>query len=110
LTITDASFRADVEQSPIPVLLDMWAEWCGPCRMVTPIVEELAREMTGRVRIGKLNVEENPMTAARFNVSSIPTLLIIKGGREVERIIGVQSKSHIAGRLERVLAIADSRG
>jgi thioredoxin-like negative regulator of GroEL len=72
--------------------------------MITPIIEDLAKEMTGRVRIGKLNVEENPVTAARFNVRSIPTLLITKGGKEVDRIVGVQPKSQIVARLEKVLA------
>ena len=103
LTITDANFAADVERSPVPVLLDLWAPWCGPCRMVAPVIEELARELAGRVRVGKLNVDENPATAARFHVQSIPTLLVLNGGQEVERMIGVQPKTEIARRLERVL-------
>ena len=103
VTVTDATFSAEVERSPLPVLLDMWAAWCGPCQMVAPVVEELAAEMAGRVRVAKLNVDENPLTAARFNVLSIPTLLVLEGGREVDRIVGVQPKSEIARRLERVL-------
>jgi len=103
LTITDANFAADVERSPVPVLLDLWAPWCGPCRMVAPVIEELAREMAGRVRVGKLNVDENPATAARFHVQSIPTLLVLKAGQEVERIIGAQPKTEIARRVERAL-------
>jgi thioredoxin 2 len=103
ITVTDATFSADVERSPLPVLLDMWAPWCGPCRMIAPMVEELAREMSGRVRVAKLNVDENPATAARFGVQSIPTLLVLRQGREVDRIVGVQPKSEIARRLERVL-------
>jgi thioredoxin 2 len=104
VTVTDATFATEVERSPLPVLLDMWAPWCGPCRMVAPVVEELAREMAGRVRVAKLNVDENPATAARFNVMSIPTLLVLKGGREMERIVGVQPKTEILRRLERVAA------
>jgi thioredoxin 2 len=101
ITVTDSTFAADVERSPLPVLLDMWAPWCGPCRTIAPVVEELAGEMSGRVRVGKLNVDENPATAARFGVQSIPTLLILKQGREVDRIVGVQPKSEIARRLAR---------
>ena len=103
VTITDASFAASVERSPLPVLLDMWAPWCGPCRMVAPLIEELAVEMAGRVRVGKLNVDENPATAARFGVQSIPTLLVIKEGREIDRIVGAQPKAAIMQRLERAI-------
>jgi thioredoxin 2 len=99
--VTDASFAADVERSPLPVLVDAWAPWCGPCRMIAPAIDELAREMAGRVRVAKLNVDENPLTAARFDLRSIPTLLVFQAGREVDRIVGVQPKSEIARRLER---------
>ena len=104
VTVTDATFAVEVEGSPLPVLLDMWAAWCGPCRIIAPAIDELASEMAGRVRVAKLNIDENPATAARFNVRSIPTLLVFKVGREVDRIIGVQPKSEIKRRLERVLA------
>ena len=104
LTVTDATFVAEVEHSPLPVLLDLWATWCGPCRMVAPMVDELATELAGRVRVAKLNVDENPATAGRFNVVSIPTLLVLKEGREIDRIVGVQPKAEIVRRLARVQA------
>ena len=103
ITVSDATFAAEVERSPLPVLVDAWAPWCGPCRMVAPALEELAAELAGRVRIAKLNVDENPQTASRFDVRSIPTLLIMVGGREIERIVGAQPKQAIRERLERVL-------
>lgn len=104
MTVTDATFADQVERSSLPVLLDLWAPWCGPCRMVAPVVEQLAGEFAGRVRVAKLNVDENPQTAARFHVQSIPTLLLLKGGKEMERMIGVQPKSEIVQRLQRVAA------
>jgi len=104
VTVTDATFAAEVERSPLPVLLDLWAPWCAPCRMIAPALEELSAEMAGRVRVAKLNVDENRATASRFNVSSIPTLLVLKEGREVDRIVGALPKPEIARRLERALA------
>ena len=102
--VTDATFAQDVEGSPVPVLVDAWAPWCGPCHMIAPIVDQLAAELAGRVRVVKLNVDDNPRTAARFDLRSIPTLLVLKGGREIDRLVGVQPKQEIARRLERAIA------
>jgi thioredoxin 2 len=102
VTVTDANFASEVERSPVPVLLDLWAPWCGPCRMLAPVLEELAGEMAGRVRIAKLNVDENPITSGRFNVRSIPTMLVMQNGREVDRLVGLMPKLEIKQRLERV--------
>jgi thioredoxin 2 len=110
MTVTDATFAADVERSPLPVLVDMWAPWCGPCHAVAPMIDELAAEMTGRVRFAKMNVDDNPTTASRFAVRSIPTLLLLKDGREVDRIVGVPPRSELAARLERVLVPTASAG
>ena len=104
VAVTDATFAAEVERSPLPVLLDLWAPWCGPCQTLAPVLEELATEMAGRVRVAKLNVDENPAIATRFNVRGIPTLLVLKAGQEVDRIVGVQPKAEIARRLQRVSA------
>ena len=101
--VTDRNFTKQVERSPLPVLLDFWAPWCGPCRMVAPIVDQLAKELSGKVRVGKLNVDENQRTAANFSVQSIPTLLVLKDGREVDRIVGAQSKEAITRRLKAYL-------
>ena len=100
VVVTDANYVAQVENSPLPVLLDLWAPWCGPCRMMSPVIDQLAAELSGQIRVGKLNVDENPQTAARFRVQGIPTLLILKNGREVDQIVGAQSKEAIRGRLQ----------
>jgi thioredoxin 2 len=102
--VTDANFAAEIERSSLPALLDMWAPWCGPCRMIAPVIDQLAAEMAGRLRVGKLNVDENPVTAQRFDIRGIPALLILKQGREIDRIVGVQPKSEIVKRLERAIS------
>jgi thioredoxin len=101
--ITDANFVELVEQSAMPVLLDLWATWCPPCRQLAPIIDKVAEDLSGRAIIGKLDVDKNQQTAARFGVQSIPTLLIFKDGREVERIVGLQSKEAIIHRLNKYL-------
>jgi thioredoxin len=99
--VTDATFANDVvtASSSRPVLVDAWAEWCGPCRMIAPILDQLAAESGGRYKIAKLNVDENPRIAAQFNIRSIPTMLIFKNGKLVDQIVGAQPKQAIAARL-----------
>jgi thioredoxin 2 len=105
IKVTDATFAREVlEAGGRPVLLDCWAEWCGPCRMIAPSLDQLAAEADGRYTIAKLNVDENPQTAARFGVRSIPTLLIFKNGQLVDTLIGAQPKQSIAARLARAAA------
>lgn len=103
VTVTDANFAKEVERSPLPVLLDMWAPWCGPCRMIAPTIEQLAGELAGRVKVAKLNTDENPMTGSRFNVRSIPTLLVLKDGKEIDRLVGAMPKQEILRRVQAVL-------
>lgn len=100
VVVTDANFAELVERSQLPVLLDLWAAWCGPCRMLAPIIEGLARELAGRVLVGKLDVDSNQRTAGRFGVQGIPTLLIIEEGRGVDRLVGLQSRAAILQRLK----------
>ncbi len=105
LHVTDQTFSSEVEHSATPVLLDLWAEWCGPCHMLAPTIDQLSTEMAGRVKVAKLNIDENPATANRFDVRSIPTLLVLKGGTEVDRLVGVQPKQEIVRRLEKILLL-----
>ena len=99
IIVTDKTFEQEVEKSSLPVLIDCWAPWCGPCHMLAPTIEQLAEELDGRVKIAKLNVDENPQTAMKFGIMSIPTMLIFKGGEVVDRLVGVQPKAAIEQRL-----------
>ena len=100
IEITDANFETEVEQSDVPVLIDFWAIWCGPCKMIASIVEELANEYDGRVKIGKVDVDNNQQTAMKFGIRSIPTLLIFKNGSVVDTLIGAVSKGQITEKLK----------
>ena len=93
--ITDNNFNDQVLSSQEPVLVDFWAPWCGPCRMIAPLVEELAGENHGSIKVGKVNIDDNPSAAQNYGVSSIPTLMIFKGGEVVERFVGVQPKNRL---------------
>jgi thioredoxin 2 len=98
--LTDATVAREVDASSVPVLIDLWAPWCGPCRMIAPIIEQLSAELAGRVKVAKLNVDENPETASRFRAHSIPTLVLVSRGREVDRLIGLHPKLEIQRWLE----------
>jgi len=104
MQVTDSSFEKDVLKSDVSVLVDFWAEWCGPCRMLSTIVDELARELDGQVKVAKLDVDSNPVTTARFNVRSIPTLLLFRDGQLVESIVGLRSKHELAARIAKLAA------
>jgi thioredoxin 1 len=100
LTFSDASFDNDVLNSEMPVLVDFWAEWCGPCRMMAPTIDSIATEYSGKVKVGKLNVDDNGGTAMRYGIRGIPTLLLFKGGRVVEQRVGAVGKSEVQKMLD----------
>lgn len=101
--ITDSNFETEVIGSDTPVLIDFWAEWCGPCKMIAPIVEEIAGEYEGKVKVGKLDVDSNQQVAMKYGIRGIPTLLIFKGGQVVDQIVGAVPKPQLSARLEKVL-------
>jgi thioredoxin 1 len=101
--VSDNSFETDVLQSNQPVLVDFWAEWCGPCRMMTPVVEAIAQKYQGAAKVFKLNVDDNPSISQRFGIKGIPTMIVFKGGRETERLVGATSEQAISKLIEEQL-------
>jgi len=95
IEVNDSNFKSEVTDSEMPVLVDFWAPWCGPCKMIAPVLEELAKEYDGRVKIVKLNVDDSPDTASKFGIRSIPTLLLFKDGKVFEQTVGAQSKENL---------------
>lgn len=106
ITLTDENFRTEVLESSTPVLVDFWAPWCGPCRTMGPIIEDLASEFSSRARVGKLNVDDNPKFAAQYGIQSIPTLILFQNGQPVDQVVGVVSKNIIANKIETLLPAA----
>ena len=102
-TLSDATFDEEIKGAEEPVLVDFWAEWCGPCKMITPILEEIATEHAGKLRIGKLNVDDNPDVARRFEVMAIPTLIVFKDGEPKKRLIGAKGKGQLLQELQEFL-------
>lgn len=103
LHVNDQNFAMEVLGSDLPVLVDFWATWCGPCRSISPIVEELAKDFTGRLRVAKLNVDENPGTPSQYGVRGIPTLILFKNGKIVDQIVGAVPKARLVAMVEKAL-------
>ena len=103
-SVTDAEWESEVLKSDLPVLVDFWAEWCGPCRMVSPVVEEIAGEKAGALKVLKLNVDDNPETARKYKVMSIPTLMVFQGGDEKKRLVGARGKSQLLQEVDEFLS------
>lgn len=103
IEITDNTFEQEVLQSDIPVLVDFWAPWCGPCRAIAPVIDELSKEYTGRLKVAKCNVDDNPKTPSRFGIRAIPTLIIFKDGNVSEQITGAVAKSQIAASIDKAV-------
>ncbi len=104
LTLTDATFAESVSGSPVPIIIDFWAEWCGPCKMIAPVLEEIASDWDGRLAVGKLNVDDNPETARKYEVLSIPTLLIFVDGDIRKRLVGAKGKTQLLQELAEFIA------
>jgi len=101
--VTDSTFKQEVLESEVPVLVDFWAPWCGPCRMVAPIVDEISAQYEGQIKVVKLNTDENPTVASQYGIRSIPTLMIFKGGQRVDMVVGAVPKTTLATTLEKYL-------
>jgi len=100
IEITDSNFKEEVLGSDLPVLVDFWATWCGPCKIISPIIEELAKEYNGKFKIGKLNVDENPKIATQYGIMSIPTLIFFKNGKVMEQAVGALTKAELSKRIK----------
>ena len=106
LTFNDDNFEADVLNSDLPVLVDFWAEWCGPCQMLTPVIEELAKEYTDKIKVGKVDVDQARGTATQFGIQNIPTVLLFQGGKQIESFVGVRKKGDYKTALNAVLGVS----
>ncbi len=103
VSVTDNSFQQEVLDSAVPVLVDFWAPWCGPCRMVAPVVDEIAQQYEGKVKVVKVNTDENPSIASQYGIRSIPTLMVFKGGQRVDMVVGAVPKTTLSNTLEKHL-------